>query len=416
MNQKLSIQFDKIISFCFFTSVIFSTFSIAGTQISLGITLILFTIFCFSRKYNPFSEEHNILYLLIISYLIWSIISSLVNQNPCKSLKFVSEEWLFLIIPLAVYIFQKPINKKIFAIILSSAVLLISVYGIIQYFTGVTLFKESPLALAPGGGFRVRGSTHPLTFADYFGAASVFLMSFAYFSGKNLSKKLKLLLYSSSLISLIATLLTFSRGAIIGFVAVLLLSLFFLKKRQKLIPVAIFIIIALIIIIFIPGIIERTISDTPRHFGGTYEGGRGFIWKQTVEMISDNLVFGVGAGNYSDVYANYAPKDLPVWWQQPHAHNDFLQATVIYGVIGGILVLLLYLYIFRLLWIKCKIDKNEYTIASVLAFSYLIIGSFYNVPFYDDEVRYLIMIFWSFAFLKNNANKGTELSIKSKIT
>ncbi len=416
MSQNLSIKFDKFISFCFFIKIIFSTFSIAGTQISLGVTLISFTIFCFMRKYNPFSKEYNLFYLLIISFVVWNIIVSLINQNPCKSLKFVSEEWLFLIIPLGIYIFQKPLNKKIFVIILSSAVLVMSVYGIIQHFTGVTLFKISPLVLAPGGGFRVRGSMHPITFANYFGAASVFLMSLAFFSRNNFSGKLKLFLYGSSIISLIATLLTYSRGAIISLIVTLLFSFFFFKKKQKLIPVAIFIIITLIIIIFVPGIIERTISDTPRHFGGIYEGGRGFIWNRTFEMISDNIVFGVGAGNFSDIYANYVRKDLPIWWQQPHAHNDFLQTMVISGIIGGLLFVLLYFYIFRLLWIKIKIDLNGYYTASILAFSYLIIGSFYDVPFYDDEVRFLMMIIWSFAFLKNKADQGTEFSYKSKIT
>lgn len=416
MEPKLSIKFDKFISFCFFITIIFSTFSIAGTQISLGITLILFTIFCLIQKHNPFPGEYNIFYLLIISFIAWGIIASVANQNISKSLKFVSEEWLFLIIPLTAYIFQKRINKKIFVIVLGSAVLVMSIYGIVQHLTGITLFKMSPLVLAPGGGFRVRGSTHPLTFANYFGAASVFLMSLAFFSRNYFSGKFKLFLYGSSIVSLIATLLTFSRGAIVGLVITLLFSFFFFKKKQKLIPVAIIIAVTLIIIIFIPGIIERTISDTPRHFGGTYEGGRGFIWSRTLEMISDNLVFGVGAGNFSDNYKNYVREDLPIWWQQPHAHNDYLQTTVISGIIGGLLFVLIYLYIIRLLWRKSKIDNNGYLTASMLAFCYLVIGSFYNVTFYDDEVRFLIMIIWSFAFLKNNETEGTDFSYKSKIT
>lgn len=65
---------------------------------------------------------------------------------------------------------------------------------------------------------------------------------------------------------------------------------------------------------------------------------RGFIWEDTIRMIGDNPLLGVGIGAFQTAYPIYSRRDRLHLVGQ--AHNDYLQALADGGIIAGSLVVL----------------------------------------------------------------------------
>ena len=116
--------------------------------------------------------------------------------------------------------------------------------------------------------------------------------------------------------------LTKSRGALVGFGA--MLTVMALYKRKL---VAILLILAVLAGLFLavaPGFRERLQNNL------TFIT-RVQIWQETIRMIKDHPVFGVGAGQFRDQFKSYmsSPDGTIVF-----AHNLFLQVAAEFGLAG----------------------------------------------------------------------------------
>ena len=83
---------------------------------------------------------------------------------------------------------------------------------------------------------------------------------------------------------------------------------------------------------------ELTLNATDKQPGKeTFFYSRGWIWRDTMAMIRDNWMTGVGLGAYPTAYAIYSTRDRisPV----SQAHNDFLQILADGGIVGAIIAL-----------------------------------------------------------------------------
>ncbi|HKQ72406.1 MAG TPA: O-antigen ligase family protein [Blastocatellia bacterium] len=83
---------------------------------------------------------------------------------------------------------------------------------------------------------------------------------------------------------------------------------------------------------------ELTIEATDRQPGKeTFFYSRGWIWRDTMAMIRENWVTGVGLGAYPTAYPIYSTRDRisPV----NQAHNDYLQILADAGILGAIIAL-----------------------------------------------------------------------------
>ncbi|MFN7948487.1 MAG: O-antigen ligase family protein [Blastocatellia bacterium] len=78
----------------------------------------------------------------------------------------------------------------------------------------------------------------------------------------------------------------------------------------------------------------------------TFHTSRGWIWKDTVRMISASPVLGVGLGAYQTAWPNYSEADGALIVDK--AHNDYLQLLAEAGIIGGLLALWFIVTVFRL--------------------------------------------------------------------
>ncbi|HEV8486190.1 MAG TPA: O-antigen ligase family protein [Blastocatellia bacterium] len=69
----------------------------------------------------------------------------------------------------------------------------------------------------------------------------------------------------------------------------------------------------------------------------TFFSSRGWVWRDTLSMISANPVLGVGLGAYGTAFAIYSKSDGSL--RVPQAHNDYLQVLADCGIVGGVIAL-----------------------------------------------------------------------------
>jgi len=403
--------------FCFFVLFIFSsTFSIALAQISLGVSLILFLIFSIVMRYNPFVSSLKWFYLFVALYIIWMFLSALIGSSPLKSALIIKEEWLFCVIPIGVFLFDRQEYRNKLVSAFAMGVLLVSIYGIIQHFTGIHWFKATPPKTATDFGYLACGGfSNPLTFGNYFGTAALFLIGYAFMQKKKLSKLTWLFFVSTSLFSTIATVLSYSRGVIIGLAVALVILGLIAGRRYLLFSLVAIVVIVAAIVIFMPGLTARFSGKTEKDLGGVYEGGRVFVWKNSIKVIQKNPVFGVGQGNFQAAYSTYLRPDIPEKRKLTHAHNDLLNVAAISGIPGAVFFLGMWVaaisYFWKIRQTKTMMERNgSYALAALLASIVFFVTSLFEATFADEEVRQLLMFIWAaglWPLYKNTKRENT---------
>jgi len=104
--------------------------------------------------------------------------------------------------------------------------------------------------------------------------------------------------------------------------------------------------IALISLAMVVGVFWIGAVPVVEHFGdaadallrsGTPDVGRSTIWRDTVRMIQDYPVSGIGFGAYKTVYPAYA--ESAEFLNLEYAHNDYLQAVAEGGLIAALILI-----------------------------------------------------------------------------
>lgn len=91
------------------------------------------------------------------------------------------------------------------------------------------------------------------------------------------------------------------------------------------------------------------VSEDPK--AETFFASRGWIWRDTLAMISANPIAGVGFGAYETAYPLYSKADVMdsagMSYAVDRAHNDYLQTLADCGIIGGVLIAWFIVQLFR---------------------------------------------------------------------
>lgn len=166
-----------------------------------------------------------------------------------------------------------------------------------------------------------------------------FIISSIFYMKRYISKCFVIFL---NFITVISLLISGSRGAIVG----LLISLFFLFiliLLQKLTAKQ----ITKFIIIFI-GCCTFIIYVIYQHFPYMiirgYDMERVYLWQAAIQMFKDNIILGVGAGNFNYNYVNYYMNPLAINTHLTSPHNIFLHYLAQRGIIAGIPFIILFGY------------------------------------------------------------------------
>jgi O-antigen ligase len=362
-----------------------------------------------------------LLYLSLLVSFFWHYSS---YQNPVKVIikgEF-SDIWFCIVFLASGFLSRDRENLKLFKISYFISLSFTLISGIISIFTPFRLasymfngFKIVEGARAQhyaGDLFGVHTylpiglmNTH-LTFGGILGLFYPGLL--AYFIYKFPERKNYKNLFYSIIIFLFTVLLLYnqSRSIWMGILFALIIMIMkwrsFLKEfinRERL-----FYLVILFLIILSTGLyfyqknwllkraLEDSISDN------TTENQRYFIYKNTIDIITDNPFFGVGVGNFTQIHKEYSDKmaynNPELYYElsvtpRGHAHNDFLH----FFSTGGIFSVVLFL-LFWLLNIKFFLEAEDEQ-DSILFSGFLVLfpSGFFQCYFLDDEVALPFFVF-----------------------
>lgn len=172
--------------------------------------------------------------------------------------------------------------------------------------------------------------------------------------------KVKLLAVSTYVFASAATLFFLSKAAISLMVVVVIGNVFMSSgldvikgKRLKTVIIMLFFtgLFITLLFIFAPGLLD-SITNRFSRIDRTADG-RLFIYSKAFEVAIENIIFGIGAGQFKSI--------TNIW----HAHNDTLNMFAEQGLLGMILYLTIMIF-FGTLTFKLYIMKRDYRLLSII--------------------------------------------------
>ena len=389
---------ERFLLVCFMIFLFASTFSIALSQSALGFSLGAF--FYIVYKGSPQVRLGHIRYIIwgAVIWTVWLMTTTIIGgHSPWLD----REEWLIAIVPMAAWLLRREGRLRLFMTVFAFGMIVMGIYGLIQYFTGVSLFSSRTLDPAPRFGWRVMGTFAGLvTFGNVFGLLTTTFAGYLLGVFDTLGKKLKLLFIAALSLGGLVTILSFRRASTGAVIMTLVLLAIIQGRRYR--KAAVGLLLALVLaIILVPGISDPFVNRFNLDFGGTHFAGRVFIWKHVSRIIGEHPFFGVGDGNFEKEYIAQLDPNASFIYPVSTAHNDFLHMTAISGFPGLVLFTGLWGLYLGLLWRGSRLRsmKDPESRAAFLAalggtVCFLVISVFHGA-WVDEEVRVMLMVVWA---------------------
>ncbi len=322
--------------------------------------------------------------------------------------------------------------SKIYIITAAMALLI----GFVQFFDRVYF---SPLVQLDDGRPLIYLVTGLFSHKNFFSSALILMLPFTAFGVYKLRKQWRLaaIIVSIGILAMILILKTRSIWVgfmAAGFVAALLLLIyskaFKLENRWRIALLSgLFAGFAGVVVLFNLGDASdefsvagrmRSIFDTQSQ----HNVHRLFIWEKSLEIIKEEPVTGVGAGNW----LLYIPKHFDqnfehleaLGWRQPH--NDYIWIASEKGIAALIIYLAAFAYI---LWCLLKVIRREddsigvdnkvlalFLMSGVIAF---LADSFFSFPYERIDVMVLLMVITSAAIVLYHRISGKKSFVPKKL-
>lgn len=377
--------------------LISSTFSIAISQIALGLSVCLCLILTLRGKQMFVPESLRPVSILIAIYVGWLALSSLASDTPLTSIWSLKEEWLFLAVPVAFLAFRNDRKTERMPQILAAGLCLIAIYGIIQHFTAVDWFRDVPLYVQ-GGLVRPSGNfSHPLTYGNYIVTGTLFVMSYFVIRFSKLATIPRLAWIFATVTCLVAISLLNSRGPMLAAIVGLFVLALLAHKLRYLLPILVG---GLFIIIWLsPGLVDVFAERFETDLEPTRPQSRLYIWDKAFAIVLDNPVFGVGPGNFETAYIEQIATDPEPHLPMGHAHSDYLNIAATAGLPGLLIYLAVWLLVLKR-FLAASRNLETSSRGRALAFGALVasvgflVTSLTEATFADEEVRQLLMAIW----------------------
>ncbi len=363
----------------------FSIFGLPSNLLELLVALFLvcFIIWITKNKLSKeFKEYIQAQPKFFKTFFLLFFISGFISTFVAPDLQKAAGQFLVLfLMPMLVYfpagfILANPINKIRFVKILFLAVGIVSIYGIIQYFTLIGLPSQwwgnanEPKRI-------LSFFEYPNAFALFLAPLLAFLLPFVRQSG------LKNLVYKASYgLGLIALLLTLSRGGWLGLLVALgVYTLFFAGKKERFVALTGFV-LASIMVLATPNLRYRVILP---FMGEKSTVSRFSLWQTADKMINDSPILGKGLTGFKSNYDQFNTD--PNLASLNYPHNIFLNFWVETGLLGLISFLgLSYFFI-----TKAIKQKGLLSVATILFLTALYFHGLADAPYLKND---LALIFW----------------------
>lgn len=212
--------------------------------------------------------------------------------------------------------------------------LIVAFYGILQYvFAGTMVSAWLDDELFAGiSGRAVSTLENPNMLGEYL--IMILPMALAvWISGKGMSRRHSFVSFALLAMCLI---LTWSRGAWLGFIFAMIAFLLIWNRRSMWL-----IVLGAASVPFLPFVLPDTIVSRFTSIGNLADSSTSYrvnIWRGAMHMVRDYLFTGIGVGEgpWKEIYPDYT---LPGIEAAPHSHNLFIQITLETGIFGIIFFL-----------------------------------------------------------------------------
>jgi len=353
-----SLPFDKTPSFEIFTVTV-------KLSSIIGILIIIRVAYLLIKKNIQF--KNNFLYSLLFIFIAWIFLIIPVSINLKKSLDFVFFNSFVIVLAISIsLIFKKEYIKPVILAIFSST-LIVSVFGIFQYFADYLGVSNNLIGLAELYTKKTFGFTRitsfllePLYLASFM--ALPFCLAVSLFITNNkfsIDNRLSLLIFLFSFVIF----MSLSRG---GIYASLIATIFILivSYTNKILNYKRVGILALIILgsFFLSQLTVSVFSKSPSDFTKGKKGASAYLSHvidsqndpldtrtaaraRAIREIKDNpsnLVFGIGPGQYGP----YVTGNKQIQGRWPSLNNLPLSVTLELGLVGIVLVAVFAISIF----------------------------------------------------------------------
>lgn len=260
------------------------------------------------------------------------------------------------------------------------------------------------------GNYRATGfSGHYMMLAGYL-IQMVPLLLIVGLENKLVSKKIKMYFVSTVLISCVALLYNGTRGAWVAVVVFFLVYSAHNIKRNKKITISVLTVclFAGLLAFHIPAIKDR-VQSIAHYQSGTDD--RIPLWTSAWHMFQDHPVFGIGPGNFSEVYV---PHYMLPQAKEPylvHAHNNFIHMLAETGIIGELAFIYLFGYILFVMYSRYMLNPTDsWALAAVLVTISLLTQGLTEYNFGNSNV---IRMYW-FIIGLTYAAENLNLTYKSR--
>lgn len=267
--------------------------------------------------------------IFILMIIIFIIMLASVSYASDKSIA-IRESLRFLIYIIVYFIIKYEVKTErlIFAILNNYilATFFISLFGVIQYFTRIGLndrfiYDTSKYSVA----LRITSTLDNSNTLGAYLIIAIFPLIMMGIYEKNINKKVIYIIIS--MLASVTLILTFSRNAWLGvLIGITLLVIMYNHK---------------FILLFLSGIgisvLLPQVRSRAADFKILLDDPRVNIWKLALNMIKENLVLGIGNGNFYNQYGEYAKKYPKLRYNSNTkfpTHNSYLKVFSELGLIG----------------------------------------------------------------------------------
>jgi O-antigen ligase len=389
------------------------------SDLSVSIIVILFFIYCARQKKFLFYFNNKYFYFFLTFYFYLLINSSLINFN-IDSLKISFFYFRYGVFVIAIYYLLK-VNSEFskyffYCIFLCFSILIVD--GYYQYFMGTNILGfVSPDRLRVSSFFgeeMILGSYLCRLWPIYFGLSIYYI-----------KKKDKLFLLFI-LIFVLSETLIFLSGDRTAFFYINLSTIFVILFSQKLFKLRLMILISsifliIVISIFVPAAKERVIDKTLNQMNfndeninekkNIFSKEHTNIYISAYNIFLDNKVFGVGVKNFRNTCKElkYYVNDKEAC--NTHPHNTYIQILAEIGIIGFLffIIVIFYFckYVFKHLLLKLN-NKYYFSDFEICILSGIIIYLWPFIPtgnVFNNWLNIALILNLPFLILSRNSIK-----------
>ena len=307
--------------------------------------LSMYTFGCFLIKVilGKRTCKFELLDALVLCFMAVMLLGGLISYGGMQSLKAAS---IYVVLMFGYFLTVGLVNTKEMlkksAAVFCASLLLVSVYGLYQNFTGNISAEWIDTDMFDSIGGRVVSTFENPNMLGLYLILLLPILAAAMIGEKNWWKKPGYILtFAAGAGCLIYT---WARGAWLGFLFAAVIFLLMWNKRTMGVLMAGVLALPMLIPYLPTSIVSRfssigDLTDTSTNY-------RVYIWRGSTKMAADYALTGIGVGEaaFDRIYPYYSFAGIE---KAPHAHNLFLQLFIEVGIFGFIVFLALLICLFQ---------------------------------------------------------------------